>query len=54
MNEKTRAHVDAMVAEIEANPFTRIALDEGDHEAYEIIRRMERLIARKRATEPTA
>lgn len=54
MNEKTRTHIDAIVTEIEANPMARVASDEDDHEAYEIVRRIERLLARKRATEPTA
>lgn len=53
MTEKIRAHITAIVSEIEANPMARIATDEGDHEAYEIVRRIERLIARKRATEPS-
>lgn len=54
MTEKIRAHVSAIVTELEANPLVRIATDEGDVEAYEIIRRIERTMARKRATERTA
>lgn len=52
MTEKTRSHIAAIVAEIEANPFTRIATDEGDIEAYEIVRRIERRMARQRAIGP--
>jgi hypothetical protein len=46
----TRARIGAIVAEIEANPFARIATEEADQEAYEIVRRIERTLARRRAT----
>ena len=49
MTQKTRARIDAIVAEIEANPFARIATEEADQEAYEIVRRIERTLARRRA-----
>lgn len=52
MTEKTRAHITAIVAEIESNPMARIATDEGDCEAYEIVRRIERTLARQPAGEP--
>lgn len=52
MTEQTRARISAIVSEIEANPFARIARDEADIEAYEIVRRIERKMARQRATGP--
>lgn len=51
MNEQIRASIDATIAEIAANPMARIATDEAN-EAYEIVRRLERQIARQRATQP--
>jgi hypothetical protein len=47
-NEKIRERISATIAEIEANPFTRIATDPNDCEAYEIIRRIERSIKRRK------
>lgn len=46
MSDKIRAQISATIAEIEANPMARIATDEGDCEAYEIVRRIERALAR--------
>jgi hypothetical protein len=46
MTEKTCAHITAIIKEIEDNPLVRIATDEGDTEAYEIVRRIERKLSR--------
>ena len=51
-NEQTFKRIGAVVTEIERNAFVRIAIDPADVEAYEIVRRIERKLARQRAVGP--
>lgn len=46
-NEKLRAQLAAIVADLEANPLVKVADDPGDCEAYEILRRIKRQLERE-------